>query len=787
MSAMRAGIKGKSRAFFARLLSLVISLTVLVPVEANELTFNSAPAKFWGHIYASQGSGELIGSSPTSANLEGDIKSEWRVTYNEFPAEAKAAVQFAVDIWSRNFESEVPISVEANWETNPDNRVLGSARPGYYFNDFPGAPDSDLWYPSALANALAKRDLDPRQKEIFLSVNSTPLWYTGTDGKPTPRSYDLVSVVLHEIAHGLGFLSNAQYDRFLGTGYMFQPTPFDAYVQLPDGRTFTDFCSRSSDLGKAMLGPLFWSGESGIAANNGVKPRLYAPSPYQEGSSVTHIDEETFANSLINSAMTPNLEPGEVFRTPGPIALGMISDMLRTPPKRSATELPTKPVNVRALIGDRYALLTFDSPNCSRVDRIKSYTVTISPGGESRSFDSSPIRIGGLKNGRSYKFTIVAKNENGASDPVESNSVRPQKSGAVITVDSFSRVSYLSGVTFRGNPTLVYGDEATGSLKVATYANKRWRISIARKGVDVGAISLCKSGSGAKEALHVFYRETTRQDLMHSSLRSGKWSHETVDGNGDGIQDYREEPRRKTASDVGVSNACVVTPQALQVFYRDESQGILLGAVKTSNGWVYEIVDGDKSSDDRTTGDVAFHLSATSDRDTVYLLYDSVLTINSNRDTTSGEVRLATRKSIFPEDWSYQTLDGPDNGNAVAGYALSISNYQGVISATWLVSTGASEIRPNLIRHKRLNGVGQEYAFESTALGNPSSPIANGPGFLFFGCAKRLCLYSLRDGTPHLLHGSLDFLGAVALRGFEGLAHLATSKGKRLTLISLRR
>ena len=785
MSAMRAGIKGKSQGLLAGLLSLVISLTVLVPVEANALTFNSAPAKFWGHIYASQGSGELIGSNPTSTNLEGDVKSEWRVTYNEFPAEAKAAVQFAVDIWSRNFESEVPISVEANWETNPDNRVLGSARPGYYFNDFPGAPDSDLWYPSALANTLAKRDLDPRQKEIFLSVNSTPLWYTGTDGKPTPRSYDLVSVVLHEIAHGLGFLSNAEYDRFFGTGYMFQPTPFDAYVQLPDGRTFTDFCSRSSDLGKAMLGPLFWSGESGIAANNGVKPKLYTPSPYQEGSSVTHLDEETFANSLNNSAMTPNLEPGEVFRTPGPIALGMISDMLRTPPKRSATELPAKPVNVRALIGDRYALLKFDSPNCSRVDRIKNYTVTISPGGESRTFDSSPIRIGGLKNGRSYKFTIVAENEKGVSEPVESNSVRPQKSGTLTTVDPFSRVSYLSGVTFRGNPTLVYGDEATRSLKVATYTNKRWRISTARKGVDVGAISLCKSGSGAKETLHVFYGETTRQDLIHSSLRSGKWSHETVDGNGDDVQDYREELRRKTASDVSVSNACVVTPQALQVFYRDESQGILLGAVKTSNGWVYEIVDGDKSSDGRTTGDVAFHLSATSEKNSVFLLYDSVLTVNSNRDTTSGEVRLATRKSIFPEDWSYQTLDGPDNGNAVAGYATSILNDKGRVTAAWFVSRGDSLPDPSFISYAEVSETNIPYTISTIQLGSPSNPLAIDSKGIAFGCQNRICKAPLTRGESKLANGGTDFSKVASIITIQKTRFLAIAREKKVMLVRL--
>ncbi|NDC13446.1 MAG: RIP metalloprotease, partial [Actinobacteria bacterium] len=197
-------------------------------------------------------------------------------------------VKLAIDIWAANFTSKIPINVEATWQSDLDSTVLGSARPGFYFNAFPGAPDDDLWYPSALANALANKDLDAAQPEIYLRLNSKILWYTGVDGNPDQRSYDLKSVVLHEIGHGLGFLSNAEYDRFFGTGYMFQPTPFDAYVQLPDGRTFVDFCSRSADLGKAMVSPLVWSGPSGISAHGNNKPKLFSPSIYIEGSSITH-------------------------------------------------------------------------------------------------------------------------------------------------------------------------------------------------------------------------------------------------------------------------------------------------------------------------------------------------------------------------------------------------------------------------------------------------------------------------------------------------------------------
>ena len=94
--------------------------------------------------------------------------------------------------------------------------------------------------------------------------------------------------------------------------------------------------------------------------------------------------------------------------------------------------------------------------------------------------------------------------------------------------------------------------------------------------------------------------------------------------------------------------------------------------MRTSINWVYEIVDRANDSQVRTTGGVALHLFATTKKNTVYLLCDSVLTINLNLDATSAEVRLAMCHSIFLEDWGYQTPDVPDKRDTVAEYAKSI-------------------------------------------------------------------------------------------------------------------
>ena len=122
------------------------------------------------------------------------------------------------------------------------------------------APDPSLWYASALANALAGKDLDKANPEMVIQVNSAAPWNSRGDGVPSTSEYDLRSVFLHEMGHGLGFLSNDAYDPYYGLGSLDQPTPFDAYAQLPDGRRLVDMPSPSLEAGKAITSTLYWSG-----------------------------------------------------------------------------------------------------------------------------------------------------------------------------------------------------------------------------------------------------------------------------------------------------------------------------------------------------------------------------------------------------------------------------------------------------------------------------------------------------------------------------------------------
>ena len=176
---------------------LLALLATLTPSASAQSLYRYAPATQWGYTYAAPATNVTTGAAPKSSNLE--KQSTIKINYVDeanFPQWAKLELQSAVDIWAANFQSKVVITIDATWSSSQSSAVLGSARPGGYFAGFSGAPDSSLWYPSALANALAGKDLDLRNAEMVINVNSKGSWNRRGDGAPSTREYDL-EICLH--------------------------------------------------------------------------------------------------------------------------------------------------------------------------------------------------------------------------------------------------------------------------------------------------------------------------------------------------------------------------------------------------------------------------------------------------------------------------------------------------------------------------------------------------------------------------------------------------------------
>ena len=745
---------------FAITLSFAIFLAGLANPASAQSQVLVRPATQWGNVYAGPSTTSTQSPKPKVANLE--KKAKFIVKYNGFPEWTKVQVEAAVDVWAANFESKVPIHIEATWGRSSSYSILGSARPGNYFANFVGAPDPSLWYASALANALAGRDLDGDSPEIVITVNSLADWYRGGGTGPSKTEYDLQSVMLHEMAHGLGFLSNNSYDDFFGYGSIDQPTPFDAFVQTGDGRRLSDLPSPSLELGEALTSKLVWSGANGVAANGGVKPILYSPKKYEEGSSVSHLDEITFDNSGKDAVMSPNLEAGEIFHEPGPLLLAMMQDLRSKPPIGIAVGIPQVVRNAEALISDAGAIIKFDPPANARAAQITSYTVKNDKTGAEKSFTNSPAIFSGLKNGTSYTFTVTASNSLGTSVPVTTNAITPKAAWKKTIIDSIADAKNLTTVTFNGNPAIVYRDSKNGSLKLAVWNGKAWsRSYVDGRGGSAGRtrnpitgdVSACVSGSAKNQTLHMFYADSVDKDLRYATYNGKTFKFEIVDGNGPAVNKYDDPVRVRTFSDVSVSNACSVSAVGVQVFYRDESQGILLGAVKAkdSKEWKYELVDGDRKTNDRTTGDVAFHLDALFDGKSTILLYDSVLSINQRKVADSGAIRVARRIGINPESWSYTTLDISEGPIAVVGYDVELQKGPRGILATWLTASTLTLPKADQIRWAYLAAPKVIKTLSTNGYGSPSKYLSSNGSTTIFNCQNRLCALDISTQTLSLV------------------------------------
>ena len=279
------------------------------------------------------------------------------VDYVGFPADAQAAFQFAVDIWSRHLNSTVPIRVRAVWEPQSGDDVLGATNPRVIANfEVATVAERNVWYAVALANALAGRDLDPDEPHIRTSFNSTfGRWYVGTDGQPPSGEFDLVTIALHEIGHGLGFVGSMLVEGEVGSwgiGEAGYPVVYDRFAERGQADLLDEglFPNPSQALGEALTsGEVFFNGTAANLAQGGTRPRLHAPATWVDGSSYSHLSEqrvngaEPYPPGSINSLMTPTVSSAEAVHDPGPVTCGMFEDMGWSLAAACATQVPEDP------------------------------------------------------------------------------------------------------------------------------------------------------------------------------------------------------------------------------------------------------------------------------------------------------------------------------------------------------------------------------------------------------------------------------------------------------------
>lgn len=256
-------------------------------------------------------------------------KDYWGEPCYTFPESAKAAFNAAANIWANTVTSPIPITVSACWANLGSTSILGYSGGGYLYRDFVGAPRANTWYAASLANTLHGSDLDPGVFDMHITYNQGFTWYYGTDGNTPAGQYDLMSVVLHEIAHGLNFFGSMQYSGGIGnwgwaTGY---PCIYDIFMHDGSGTRLIDYPNNSTILGTALTSNDIWfHGSKAMEANGNLPVKMYLPFYWASGSSYSHLDYSTF-NNTPNQLMVYAISDGESIHDPGAIAKGLLQDL----------------------------------------------------------------------------------------------------------------------------------------------------------------------------------------------------------------------------------------------------------------------------------------------------------------------------------------------------------------------------------------------------------------------------------------------------------------------------
>lgn len=267
------------------------------------------------------------------------------ITHNGTPPAAQAAIAHAASIWEGILVSNVPIEVTVNWIPMA-GLALGITLPNGE-RDFTNAPLPVTWYASALANALADVDLASGEADFNIWFDSGANWYTGTDGDTPPGQYDLVSVALHEMGHGLGFVGLGKKEGATGTFGTLQaadfaplstdfpwpdldslPSIFDRYLAHALDGPLTMMPNGGTQLGAALTSSqVFFNGPIAMAENGGAAPEIYAPATFALGSSCVHLDEAAFPAGDPDELMTPFTGSGTSNHWPGPLCIAMLRDI----------------------------------------------------------------------------------------------------------------------------------------------------------------------------------------------------------------------------------------------------------------------------------------------------------------------------------------------------------------------------------------------------------------------------------------------------------------------------
>ena len=212
---------------------------------------------------------------------------------------AQAAIQYAVDSWNNWLKNASPGS-DRTVAITFAYASLGADTMGESTTAWLGISAGHLLTPAQYIEATGsdKNGSNPiTGGDGSIRLNSNMRWNTDTTIKAAPGSYDMTTIVMHEIGHHLGFLATydpgtstrpASWGYANGASYQLL-SPWDSYLKDEHGNAPAAAGSSFN-----VLGTVTFNGPQAMAVYGGPVP-VYTvsacnPNTYEPGSSLEHVE-----------------------------------------------------------------------------------------------------------------------------------------------------------------------------------------------------------------------------------------------------------------------------------------------------------------------------------------------------------------------------------------------------------------------------------------------------------------------------------------------------------------
>ncbi len=270
----------------------------------------------------------------SSVAMNAEINITLKPIPNFFAAQTATKAE---EIWGSLIYSDIPINIEVKFRemTGEEAGVLA-----YTISDGPYAVYSNgalppRLYKAALAEKLLGRNLNGDEPDMLIEFNTAFNWYYKDDENPGSGQHDFLSVLLHEMTHGLGFSGHFLVFEEEGWQTYTMPGVFDHFLWAKDPRDGKGdwmldtllFPVPSADLADQLQSPPIYFKGKVTKSVGGENPRVYVPTEFNRGSSIYHLDEIYNAGTGENAMMTYSSPPEEVIHDPGPLTTNMMYDI----------------------------------------------------------------------------------------------------------------------------------------------------------------------------------------------------------------------------------------------------------------------------------------------------------------------------------------------------------------------------------------------------------------------------------------------------------------------------